>query len=760
MRSLLICLCILITLPALAQVPGAGWAGSDEVTFYLDFNDTTYAWKAAGNPYQFGNNWELVDGGLDGKAWRNTTKLGYIGFDGLANVPLEAGTVSMYVKSGDANIFADSRVHCFAALCRTIEGMVAKTELWPEQGLALSLRKTEGNTIDLIAHVGGDEWNWDAEEVVVASADASQLNPRAWHHLAFSWDFATRKVWLAIDEEATEGAIPEAVKRPHEYLAALFGNSHEYRAEDQQPLNGMMDEIAILSVPWPQAQQVMAGDAPLGARAQAERPTDPTWTAEATLFPDDPDLARCEQVARQHLQMMLETQRHGAWCLRVNWPSKLQWTAKFRMPEPRNMIWLSKDSHPAFGAAEMLFAYEATGDERYLESARATGEMYLETQNEQYGLWHHGYYYDNGEYVPDAGHHALIQDHCQTGPIFLLCYLHRVTGEQTYVDAAKRGADFLILAQNPNGSWPHHWLLATQTGVTARGVEHGGEINDYGTSAPVATLLNMYAYTGDESYREAALRGADWLIASFIDTGKIAGWAGQYDADNQPAAARHFEPVAVTQYGARWAATGLYAAYKETRDEKYVAPMKRLLEWFEANKIDVDGKDAWWWDYDVETGRPIQMYRNEVYFMDDPARVREYMAATGRDTPPQPHDSVNVQALRNQYEQMLVRPEGRVMAQPTREELTAFVERSAPYYVNAYIEGGAPPLNQRVGLYTWEYASGLGTNLVRHQVVRICDLLMRARAVRGEIPVDNPLFRRVDAFVGWNKVLPEADAEG
>ena len=753
MRSILISLCIVITLPALAQVPGADWAGSDDVTFYLDFNDTTYAWKAAGNPYQFGNNWELVDGGLDGKAWRNATKMGYIGFDGLANVPLEAGTVSMYVKSGDANIFADGRAHGFVALTRTIEGMVAQEDLWPEQGLALSLRKTEGNTLDLIAHVGGDEWNWDAEEVVVASADASQLNPSAWHHVAFSWDFATRKVWLVIDEQVTEGAIPEAVKRPHEYLAALFGNTHEYRSEDQQPLNGMMDEIAILSVPWPEAQAVMATDAPLAA----ERPTDPTWTAEATLFPDDPDLARCEQVARQHLQMMLDTQRHGAWCLNVKWPSNLQWTAKFRMPEPRNMVWLSKDSNSAFGAAQMLFAYEATGDERYLASALATGEMYLETQNEQFGLWHHGYYYDNGEYIPDAGHHALIQDHCQTGPIFLLCYLHRVTGEQKYLDAANRGADFLILAQNPNGSWPHHWLLETQTGVTARGVEHGGEINDYGTSAPVGTLLNMYKYTGDERYREAALRGADWLIASFIDNGKIAGWAGQYDADNKPAAARHFEPVAVTQYGARWAASGLYAAYRETRDEKYLAPMKRLLEWFEANKIDVDGKDAWWWDYDVETGRPIQMYRNEVYFMDDPARVREYMAATGRDTPPQPRDSVNVPGLRSQYEEMLVRPEGRVMAQPTREQLEEFVERNGPYYVQAYIEGGSPPLNERVGLYTWEYQSGLGTNLVRHQCVRFCDLLMRARAARGDIPADNPLFKRIDAFVGWNKVLLDED---
>jgi hypothetical protein len=317
----------------------------------------------------------------------------------------------------------------------------------------------------------------------------------------------------------------------------------------------------------------------------------------------------------------------------------------------------------------------------------------------------------------------------------------------------------LIAAQNPNGSWPHHWLLDTQTGVTARGIENGGEVNDYGTSGPIGALLNMYEYAGDERYREAALEGADWLIEAFIDNGNVAGWAGQYDGENNPVEARHFEPPSVTQYGARWAAQGLFSAYRETRDEKYLAPVERVLEWFEANKVMVDGEPAWWWDYDVETGRPIQMYREDVYFMDDPEQVRAYMEVTGRDTPPQPADRVNVPALRKQYERVLAHPEGRIRKQPTREDLEEYVERAAPNYVTGLIEGGSPPLNERAGVYTWEYQSGLGTNLVRHQCVRISDLLMRARAARGDIPVDNPLFRRVDAYANWNKVLIDYDEQ-
>ena len=749
MRYPLVVLLLTVAVAAGAQVPGARWAGHEAVTFYLDFEDGTYAWKAAGNPYQFGAEFELVEGGPAGQAWRNTSRMGYLGFDGLDNVPLEAGTVSLHVRSGEGSIFADGRAHSICALPRTIEGMVAQRELWPAQGLALALRKTEANTLDLIAHVGGDEWMWGSEPTVLASTDVSGLAPGEWHHFAFSWDFATRAVWLVVDGAVTEGAIPEAIERPHEYLCAIFGNTQEYRAEHQQPLDGLLDEIAILSVPWPEARDIMASDAPL----TTARPEDPKWTAEATLFPDDPDLARCEQVARQHLDMLVATQRHGGWCLNIKWPSRLQWTAKFRMPEPRNMVWLSKDSHTAFAATQLLFAYEALGDERYLRAARNTGEMYLATQDPELGSWVHGYYYDDGAYVPDAVN-PLIQDHCQSGPLMLLCYLHRVTGEERYLDGAQRSAEFLIRAQNPSGSWSHHWDVERAVGVQAYGAERGGEVNDYGTSGPIGALLSMYRYTGEERYRDAALRGADWLVAAFIDTGTPAGWAGQYDEANQPVAARHFEPPSVTQYAARWAASGLFAAYSVTLDEKYLAPVRRVLEWFEANRV---GDEGWWWDYDVPTGRPISMYRRDVYFLDDPAQVQAYLAATASESPPRPHDWVNVPALHNELAQTEQYPQGRIMDPPTGEELAAYVADSAPRYVSAYIEGGSPPLNERVGLYTWDSQAGWGTNLVRHQVVRFCDLLMRARAARGDIPVENPLFRRIDAWVGWNKILLDYD---
>ncbi|MCD6361331.1 MAG: hypothetical protein J7M38_10755 [Armatimonadetes bacterium] len=741
-RHAIIAMLISLASSAFCQTPGSVWAGSDAVTFYLDFDEGPYAWKAAGNPYQVGAGFEIVTGGHSGRCWTNTDKMGFIGYDGAANVPIRAGTVSMWIKSGPADIFADGRPHCLASLPRTLEGLSADEEAQVSHGLTLSVRKTEANTLDLIAHIGRGHYIWPMATETLASLDVSKLDAGVWHQVVFSWDFDTRGVWLAVDGRVAQGAIPEAVEQPHEYLCAIFGNTQSYLASQQEPLDGLMDDIAILDVPYERALQVMAGDAPwIG-----ERPADPTWTAQATIAPEDENLSLLERIARQHLDMLVATQRHGGWALGFRWPSMLQYTAKTRMPDPKNKIWLSKDGHTAFGAMLLLYGYECIGDARYLQAARNTADMYLAAQNPA-GYWVHSYYFEDGKYVPVADT-ALIQDHVQTGPLTLLSYMYKVTGEQKYLDAARRNADFLVRVQNPNGSWSHHYDPAQDAGVSSIGAVGGGEVNDYGTSAPIANLLQFAKLTGDDTCRDAALKGADWLIEAFIDNGKVAGWAGQYNADNEPVAARHHEPAAVTQYGAGWAAMGLIAAYKATRDEKYLAPLDRVLEWFDANRVD----GGWWWDYDVATGRPIRMWRRIIYFMDDPEQVAAYLEATGYSRAPQPGDWVNVEQLRYEVNNARERPEGKTCELTDRDGLKRWLAGNVPHYVDYYAHSTKQPFNERAGLFTWPTEAGEATGLVRHQIVRFCNVLMRARAVKGEVPVDHPYFTQLDAFVGWNKI--------
>ncbi|MFW5867267.1 MAG: hypothetical protein ACOCX2_05595 [Armatimonadota bacterium] len=70
-------------------------------------------------------------------------------------------------------------------------------------------------------------------------------------------------------------------------------------------------------------------------------------------------------------------------------------------------------------------------------------------------------------------------------------------------------------------------------------------------------------------------------------------------------------------------------------------------------------------------------------------------------------------------------------------------------------------LNEEAGLFTHESTAGPAIPLANHQIVRFLDLLMRERAVRGGVRVDDPAFRHTEAFVGWHKIVPTwLDEEG
>ncbi|NUQ01158.1 MAG: hypothetical protein HUU35_15020 [Armatimonadetes bacterium] len=497
-------------------------------------------------------------------------------------------------------------------------------------------------------------------------------------------------------------------------------------------------------MPWPQVARLLEQPRPLVAAP----PPAPSRQATASLFGDDPVLSKLEVAARRHLDLLVESQRHGGWCLAIKWPSLLQYTAKQRLPEPGNMIGLSKDSHTAFGAAQLLYAWQCLGDGRYLAAARRTGEMYLAAQDAG-GSWMNSYFFEGGRYV-SSDPYVLLQDHTQTGPLFLLTYLWRATGDDRYLAAARRSADFLVKAQNPNGSWAHHWDRTRQVGISSTGEAGGGEVNDYGTSAPVAALLSFATVTGEHGYVAPALRGADWLLTAFVENPRVVGWGAQYDAANRLIPARHFEPASVTNYAPRWAALGLLAAYRQTRDERYLTPLRKCLAWFEANR----GDGGWWWDYEPDSGRPIAMWMRRIYHLDDPAEVAAYEQATG-GRKPERGDWVNVAALRSEIEAAVAWPDGKLEPPPTRDSLARYVAATGPAYVASYLDGGVPPaVHRQAGLWLWESEAGLSTNLVRHQVVRFCDLLLRARAARGDLPLDHPLLRRIEASVGWTRVLP------
>src|SRR5690606_5277113 len=124
---------------------------------------------------------------------------------------------------------------------------------------------------------------------------------------------------------------------------------------------------------------------------------------------------------------------------------------------------------------------------------------------------------------------------------------------------------FLIQAQNPNGSWSHHYNTIKKSGESSIGALGAGEFNDYSTTGPMAAMILAYRLTGEQRFLDSYLKAANWIHSAFIDkstTGGAVGWAQQYDANNKPIQARHFEPVATENFGSGMAANEMMNAYR------------------------------------------------------------------------------------------------------------------------------------------------------------------------------------------------------
>jgi len=714
-------------------------------TLYVDFSEgRQWARTAGGNAFPLGSGWEVTPEGT----LRITDREGYLAFDATDNVPHETGTIALAIDAGEPGFWADGKRHCLFALSRSVTGMFAEPERWETAGLALSLHKSERNTLDLIVHRGGGvALTFDEAEPLI-SVDVSGY-PGDESTVAVSWDWSQRKIWLAPGDEVQQAPIPEQLTEPWPYHMLVVGNAGTSSPFGQEPLGATVDELSVVDVPYDRWAAEQAGATRV---LPASPPELPVLCDAPTIFPDDALLGRIECVCRRNLEMLVRAQElagSGGWNLAVTWPSLMcVMGRKSRLPETDGYFLGSKDGHTAFGAIFLAWGYEALGDERYLQAAERTAQMYLRTQADG-GWWINSYVCEDGEYLPTKDM-ILLQDHAQTGPMMLLMYLHRLTGNEAYRDAAVRCADFLVRAQNPNGSWSYIYDPEQGVGLTAQRTPGGGEVNDYGTSGPIEALLHMGQLTGKPEYREAALRGADWLTQVMIDSGKVAGWAAQYNADNEPIPARHFEPASVAIYGARWAAPGLVAAYWETRDEKYLDPLRTVIDWLEANEAE---PGRWWNDYEVETGRPIQMWERKLYYLDDPAQVRAFTEVSGRT--PRTNTIGRPDILRGMVQNAVERPWGKIVPPPTQEGLARYVESQASFLAEHFFTNPSQGFDEERGMFLYAAKAGPATTLHPHQCIRLLELLHKARAASGDVPLDEPMLRRYDlSTMHWPAALP------
>ena len=265
------------------------------------------------------------------------------------------------------------------------------------------------------------------------------------------------------------------------------------------------------------------------------------------------------------------------------------------VPARPSQIWLQGGTERV--GQTFLDAYQATGDDYYLNAARKAADALVFGQH-PLGGWHYfidfdpqgvpdwyaksasRFRYGLEEYRHFYGN-ATYDDHVTPDAAAFLLRYYSVTHEAAYREPVLKSLEFVLMSQYPNGAWPQRFPLRHE-------FAHDGlpdytsfyTLNDGATEAIIDLLTQAYATLGDARYFEAARRGVDALIVLQGPEGQGC-WAEQYGPDMRPATARTHEPAGYVVRESIAVIRQLQEFYLRTGDPRYLAAVPRCLDWFD-----------------------------------------------------------------------------------------------------------------------------------------------------------------------------------
>jgi uncharacterized protein YyaL (SSP411 family) len=226
-----------------------------------------------------------------------------------------------------------------------------------------------------------------------------------------------------------------------------------------------------------------------------------------------------EHAARTGDATLVERAREmGEWEIEVQNPDGGVMEGAFRCPPGKSV---------AFNTGMVIFGWldlhERLGDGGFLEAAGRAGR-WLEHAQQADGTW-------QGEHE----HHGI--PHAYDARVaWALLRLAEATGEDSFRETAIRHLDWVLSVQQPNG-----WF--------ERCSFRPGELpNSHGLAYTARGLLESGALSGDERYKEAALRTARALVAVFR---RLRRLPATYDRDWTPRS-RSVSVTGLAQNGGVW----------------------------------------------------------------------------------------------------------------------------------------------------------------------------------------------------------------
>lgn len=336
------------------------------------------------------------------------------------------------------------------------------------------------------------------------------------------------------------------------------------------------------------------------------------------------------------------------------------------MEARRTMLWVQPPGTPSMGHA-YLDAYHATGDKLFLHAAEDVAKALMKAQHPS-GGWNYihdfageeslkewyrtigangwrleefQHYYGNATF-DDAGTAVASQ-------FLLRMYVERGSGR--YREAVHKAIRFVTESQYPVGGWPQRYPL--------RGNNYTEYVtfNDDVAGENIKFLLMCHLALGESRLLGHIHRAMEsFLFMQQPDP--QPGWALQHTLDGRPAAARTYEPLALTTHTTANNITQCMNFYALTGDPKYLARVPQAIDWLDKVKFTPELAQKFGRSHptfvELGTDEPLYVHRrgsnvvNGAYYVDkNPDKTIGHYSASR---------SVNVAALRSRYQDLVARP--------------------------------------------------------------------------------------------------------
>lgn len=205
------------------------------------------------------------------------------------------------------------------------------------------------------------------------------------------------------------------------------------------------------------------------------------------------------------------------------------------------------DVPTVFNTGQVLFgwvrAFEEEGAERYREAAARAAAWLCDVQDAD-GCWRQ---------FSSPFTKARVNLY-NTRSAWGVLRAHEITGEQRFLDAARRNVDWALAQQHPNGWFPNNCLYDDTQPYT------------HTIAYAMRGVMEIGAYLKDERYLKAAIKVGDAMLAAQPASGFLPG---RFDKDWRPTV-RWSCLTGVAQLAINWA-----RLYQITGEDKYRQATRR-----------------------------------------------------------------------------------------------------------------------------------------------------------------------------------------